>query len=392
MIRPLLAFGLCLLAPALQAQTEASWKEIGRLEVDRLQNILVKEAPAFTGDAQVYSHPRHAVRLFTVSYPSVIPEQGNRPTLASGLVAIPDSGAKRLPIVSYQHGTVMSKLGVPSSCERSPETLLMIAQFASQGYAVIGADYFGLGQSTEPDGYVVLGSHQQACFDMLQVGQRVLSSQGIEPAEVFLTGWSQGGVVTMSFLDKLEGLGVPVRAAGTASAQCDGLVMLTGFLQFPRPLDAPWVSAMFILTAFSYENYYRQPGLARSLFTEEQYDIARRIYEKQPYQEAEWPGDLKRLIRKEYFDPVYFRNSAYGKLVSEIRPYRWQIRTPVRMYYGDVDECLTIGLARLPSEYQHAMGNNLVQAISAGPDANHRKTFARAVPEWKRWFDECLKP
>jgi hypothetical protein len=57
------------------------------------------------------------------------------------------------------------------------------------------------------------------------------------------------------------------------------------------------------------------------------------------------------------------------------------------MHYGEIDECLTIDLARLPSMYQYALGSNQVEALSAGPDANHRGTFGRAVPEWKKWFD-----
>jgi hypothetical protein len=61
------------------------------------------------------------------------------------------------------------------------------------------------------------------------------------------------------------------------------------------------------------------------------------------------------------------------------------------MYYGDVDQCLTIGLARLPMEWQKAMGNDKVQAISVGADGTHRLAFGRAVPEWKTWFDTMLK-
>jgi hypothetical protein len=61
------------------------------------------------------------------------------------------------------------------------------------------------------------------------------------------------------------------------------------------------------------------------------------------------------------------------------------------MYYGDIDECLAIGLARLPYEYQKAMGNNNVEVFSAGPDATHRITYGRAVPEWKSWFDSLQK-
>jgi hypothetical protein len=60
------------------------------------------------------------------------------------------------------------------------------------------------------------------------------------------------------------------------------------------------------------------------------------------------------------------------------------------MYYGEIDESLTNGLAQLPAAYQKAMGNNKVEAISLGADANHRIAFARAVPQWKKWFDELL--
>lgn len=88
--------------------------------------------------------------------------------------------------------------------------------------------------------------------------------------QLFLTGWSQGGVVSMGFLETLEKNNIAVAAASTACAQCDGFVMLSGFLNHPRPIDAPWVSAMFILTAFSYEEYYGVPGLAEALFTEAQ--------------------------------------------------------------------------------------------------------------------------
>jgi hypothetical protein len=34
------------------------------------------------------------------------------------------------------------------------------------------------------------------------------------------------------------------------------------------------------------------------------------------------------------------------------------------------------------------MGNNKVEAFSLGADANHRIAFARAVPQWKKWFDQ----
>lgn len=391
---PALWVGLCLVwgGAGLRAQGNGVKVElVGRYDVPRLNRILTQETPAFTGLPVAYTPARHPVKLYRITYPSVIPERGNRPTVASGLIAIPETVDKALPMVSYQHGTVLSKRSVPSFPDESPETQLMIAQFAGQGYVVIGADYFGMGISTEKEGYVVMGSHQQACIDLYFASLGVLEKEGIRLQELFVTGWSQGGMVTMAFLEMLESAGIPVRAAATASAQCDALVMLNGFLSFPRKIDAPWVSTMFILSAFSLEEYHGIPGLARALFTPEQYEIARKIYLKQPFEEKDFPGDLRKLIRSEYFDPQYLAESAYGRLVGTIHPYRWVVRTPVRMYYGEVDECLSVGLARLPMVYQQSIGNSRVEAVSAGAEVNHRGTFGHAAAEWKSWFDLLRK-
>lgn len=367
------------------------YQYIGTYDVARLNNIQQVEVPEAIESKVSYTAPKNAVKLYRVEYASVIPEQNNRPTWASGLIAIPATGARSMPMVSYQHGTVFGKDWVPSFPEKSFETRLMIAQFAGQGYVVIGADYFGMGTSKEKDSYIVVNSQVQASFDMYQAAKIILNREGIALTDFFIGGWSQGAVITMAYLEKLESVGVKVKAAGTAAAQCDGYIMTNGFLQNPRKIDAPWVTTMFILTAFAFEEYYQVPGLARGLFTDEQYETARRVYLKDStLTYKDYPLDLHKLIRPEYFNPVYYKQSAYGKLISEMHPYRWVVQTPVHMYYGDTDECLAIGLARLPSEYQKALGSNKVQAFSAGPDATHRITYGRAVPEWKSWFDSLI--
>lgn len=378
--------------PFVNVSPTIRYQLIGTYDQARLSNILNKEVPDEIGSKVAYTDPRNAVKLYRVEYTSVIPEQGNRPTVASGLIAIPATGAKVMPLISYQHGTVFGKDMVPSFPENSFETRLMIAQFAAQGYVVIGADYFGLGSSKEKDSYIVVDCQVQASYDMYQAALAILAKEGISVSDFFLTGWSQGGVITMAYLEKLESYRVKVKAVGTAAAQCDGYIMTNGFLQHPRKIDAPWVTTMFILTAFAFEEYYQMPGLARGLFTEETYPIAKRVYEHDPTLPFEqYPLDLKKLIRPEYFDPVYYRQSAYGKLTLQMHPYRWMIQTPVKMCYGDIDECLTIGLARLPYEFQKATGNNNVEALSMGADANHRITYGRAAAVWKSWFDDLIK-
>ncbi len=376
-------------AAPVQVSSDVSYELIGGWDVEKLNQILTVDAPKFFGVNVAYTPARNGVKLYRVTYASVIPERGNKPTVATGLLAVPDTGAASFPILSHQHGTVYGKDEVPSFPDQSPETQLMLAQFAGQGYVVIAADYFGMGQSREPEGYVVKASHQQASYDLLVASRAVLAQLGVSTPKLFLGGWSQGGFATMAFLEKLEDSGVPVSAAATASAPVDAFALISGALDFPRKNDAPWLTTIVILSAFSFENYYGVPGLARSVINAAAYDAARKLYEKQPVDSAEIPTDLRKLVRADYFDPQFFAASAYGRLLAEkTTAYRWVVKSPVRNYYGEADEAIPTALGQLAMTYQHAMGagNMQVEAISTG-ETDHRGTFATAAPQWKVWFD-----
>ncbi|NPU14880.1 prolyl oligopeptidase family serine peptidase [Bradyrhizobium sp. 83002] len=398
MLRIIIALALCLAWPtagsaqdtaAVRVTSDVSYEYLARWDVERLNKILTVDTPKFAGITVSYTPARNAVRLYRVTYASVVPERGNKPISATGLLAVPEISDTNLPMVSYQHGTVYGKQEVPSFPEQSPETQLMIAQFAGQGYLVIGADYFGMGTSSEPEGYMVKGSHQQATYDMLRASRAVLNDMHLTATRLSIAGWSQGGFVTMAYLEKLESAGVPVAAAATASAPVDVFVALNGFLSFPRSNDASWVNSLFILSAFAFENYYAVPGLARSVISDSSYEVARKAYMREPFNVAEVPTDLHKLLKPEYFDAQYFAASAYGRLVAQTQAYRWIIKTPVRNYYGETDEAISTGLGRLAMTYQQAIGagNTKVEAVSTGP-TSHRGTFATAVPQWKAWFDK----
>lgn len=389
-----LAAALVGIMPASLAQTTGpvavasgvSYEFLARWDVDKLNRILTTDTPTFAGIPVSYTPARNAVRLYRVRYASVVPERGNRPTVATGLVAVPDTGEASFPMVSYQHGTVYGKQQVPSFADQSPETQLMLAQFAGQGYVLVAADYFGLGESSEPEGYMVKASHQQATYDMLMAARAVLADLKVATPKLFLAGWSQGGFVTLAMLEKLENAKIPVTAAVTASAPADIFVALNGFLDFPRKIDADWVPTLFILSAFSFENYYGVPGLARSLLTDDYYELSRKAYERLPFDASQVPTELRKIIRPEYFDAQFFANSAYGRLVAATQAYRWVVKTPVRTFYGETDEAIRTELGQLPMTYQKALGNDRVEAISTGA-TSHRGTFAKAVPLWKSSFD-----
>jgi len=60
---------------------------------------------------------------------------------------------------------------------------------------------------------------------MYEVTKLILPKIGITPTAFFLTGWSLGEVVTISFLEQLERSNTKVIGVVSAAAQCDGYVM-----------------------------------------------------------------------------------------------------------------------------------------------------------------------
>lgn len=181
---------------------------------------------------------------------------------------------------------------------------------------------------------------------------------------------------------------MPVVAAATASAPIDLAASMNGVLFFPRDIDAPWIGTTLILSAFAFENYYNIPGLAASVIKPEHYAATRAAYLREPFKASDIPTSLTDLVRAEYFDPAFFRNSPYGKLLAETQAYRRVIRVPMRNYYGESDEAIAVGIGRLAMTYQQSLGrgNDMVEAISTGP-TDHRGTYAVAAPQWKAWFD-----
>ena len=364
----------------------------------------------------------YPVDIYQITYSSFIPELRNKKTVASGMIAIPNVGGgnKRYPktpkLISYQHGTIWGKYQCPSysfvlnnyeTQDHQPqgwdfwdggyENRLMTAVFAGQGDVVIAADYFGMGVSKENEGYTVKRSHQQACLDLYRATSTFLAQKGIRESGLYLSGWSQGGLVTLQFLEKLEELGFPVMAASTASAPPDPFAAMNGFIYNPSSIQAPWVNTLLILTVFSYEKYYSQAGLAKDVINPLYYERCKQIYERRGKNSLDQtyanlfgskavPSDMMELIRSKYHDPLNFADSLYGKDLQQSQAYRCFSFTPLHMYYGLADEVVTVPVALLAINYSQALGNSNISAYSV-LGGNHRGTFLRAAADQKIWFD-----
>ena len=402
---------LCLFVLAIaNAQSEAKltpitsdvkYQLIGTYDLARLNQVFNKDLDDFLSSSTMSSAefkgkfvtPVYPVKLYKVEYRSVVPEFGNKPTITTGLVAIPETGLDSMPVLSYQHGTVFEKTNCPSNPDESMETRLMIAQYASHGYIVIGADYFGLADSDLPNAYLIPESSEQACLDMLFAARDLLAFKKIRQGHLFLHGWSQGGWTNLAFLRKLESLNIPVTAAGTASAPADAFGSVDRWINNYQPIDAVYLPGCLSNFIFAIEYYNQMPGLAASAIRPEYYESAKNFFNWK----ISWTDFRKQTVdtiynflRPEFMATGNIANTPFWQIMEKSQVYRWRCKTPLTMFYGKMDEVVPLYIATLPQEYHKLLGVKTTVAKSAGEKADHRATFTHSVINLKPWFDGFL--
>ena len=366
------------------------YTHLGDYSVERLNTILSTEVATFSSFKIQYPQAANGVSLYKIQYATVIPEQGNKPTLASGLVAVPKTAQKKLPVVSYQHGTVFTRTAVPSRPEESDETRIVTARLAGHGYVVIAADYIGKGDSTEPDSYMVREATVQACVDMLFAARAVLADLGIAEDGLFLSGWSQGSWSTQQFRHRLESLNVPVKAAATAATPTDLYLLLTRWINNPTALDATWLAGSVILFTHSYAHYYDMPGLPQTVIKPEYEAACRDFYENKigwEQLQPQIPGKIADLLQKDAVAKSTPGMDAFFSRLRENQAFMWRSVTPCRYYYGKVDEVMPPYVATLAVGYTEAVGGAKAEAVYAGDVADHRGAFLYGVKDQKEFFD-----
>lgn len=374
---------------------------VGTFDKAKLAQITDSELSHFLGGSPMpfsafkgqFSVPQHEVKLYRLTYQTSIPEK-NKSVSATGLVAIPVGAGSTLPMISYQHGTVFGKQVVPSYTDNSMETKLVVSQYGSQGYIVIGADYIGLGDSDEPNSYIVQKSTEEACLDMYKAAVAFLKDQKISVSKFFTIGWSQGAYNNLTFLRRLENEGISVAASMSASTPADLYAFVTGTLSNRRPIDAAYAGGCFTNLLFAYEHYYGMKDLAKSIIKPQYYADAKAFFEfRMSYEEflKKTTPVATEMIQPELVPALQNGMHPLAKILQNAEAYRWKSITPLRLYYGKVDEVIPVYLGTLAVNYQENLGKLNGSVHSAGELADHRATYVYGLLDSKKWFDSFLK-
>uniref|UniRef100_E6VQ60 Lysophospholipase n=1 Tax=Rhodopseudomonas palustris (strain DX-1) TaxID=652103 RepID=E6VQ60_RHOPX len=378
-----------------------------RVSAARLDAEVAKAFPLFNVPAilppfdAASAGARFDVDLHRIVTTTRVPETGAR-VQVSGLLAVPVGKTGELPLVSWQHGTILSFDQVPSNLIRlaapdyaltdaadSLETLFNVQRFAGQGYAVIAADYVGKGpfRDGRDEAYVVKGVSVQTCLDILQAGKAAMTSLGLTPSKLLLNGWSQGALNTQWLHQALRRRSTPIAATAAASpfndlneawsywAGAQSFALPAGTTSYPALPS--WISLCMIVALGSYERYYGLNGLLDSAIRPDFRELARKYWSdyKTDFDPAKpFPTGAELLVPGFFERATDDRNSAFLRHLAANRASYWRYDSPIRFHYGLADEALH------PAMVYRALsaGGHAATGIPTS-GASHRATFLASL-------------
>lgn len=151
-------------------------------------------------------------------------------TSASGGIMVP-SGTDAActgerPVLLYAHGTTTDKNKNMAS-PTDGEAALVAAMYAAQGYIVVAPNYAGYESSPLPyHPYLNMDQQAKDMVDALTAARKGFAAVGAKAnAKLFVSGYSQGGFVSMATQRALQLAGTPV----TAGAHLSGPYSLSAF-------------------------------------------------------------------------------------------------------------------------------------------------------------------
>jgi hypothetical protein len=415
---------------ALASDAQTSQADLGkpvRVSKERLNALATKFYSVFNEHniLEPISADKHSARydveLRRITTFTRVPETGER-VKVSGLLAVPAGSKGSLPVVSWQHGTILSFDQVPSNLIRleaesyelrdnvdSIETLFNIQRFAGNGFAVIAADYLGKGpyRNGRDEAYVVKGATVQCCLDILQAGVLELKKLGLGQSALFLNGWSQGAVNTQWLKQEMQRRSIKV-AATAAQSPFNNLPDTFHYWSSPKtyipstetsyPLPPAWIAPCMIVVLGSYRRYYGLNDLFKAAIRPQYLAFAEKYWS-----DYSLDGEIAKTIppAADFLTDGFFErftndaNSKFlGRLASNSTTF-WEYDSPIRFYYGLADEALNPSLVKMAL----ASGGHFMAGIPID-GASHRGTFLASLygdsavlkgkPTVLDWFNSLL--
>jgi hypothetical protein len=128
------------------------------------------------------------------------------PTTASALVVLPRDARRRLPVVAYEHGTLVRRSDAPSAGLDSLASAAAVLLAGAGGRAVVGPDYLGLGAGAGAPTYLDTRTEASASLDALRAARTFVARRGrtLAVGRLDVVGFSQGGHAALALDRAIE--------------------------------------------------------------------------------------------------------------------------------------------------------------------------------------------
>lgn len=331
----------------------------------------------------IYDVDVYKVIYNTVSYDSSA-------TTASGLMVVPTNLPCKVPLVSYQHGTIIKKDEAPSYFVGSEPLIATI--LASTGYVALEPDYIGLGDGPGKHIYQQAQSEATAVIDMIRAGREVCDSVGQKlNGQVFLTGYSQGGHATMAahkmIQEKLDNEMHVVASAPMSGAYSMSQVMVNVMLSdsvYPSPSYLGYIITSWNLAYQMYDT------LAKPLIAP--YDSLLPIWfdgnHGTGYVDGHMPSVPKLIFKPDTVtafqtDP----NHTFRLRLQDNDVDNWLPTSPVKMIYCAADKFVSDSNTMVAYSKMKALGCTQCDTLDVNPTLNHVECATFAILAAKTFID-----
>jgi acetyl esterase/lipase len=263
-------------------------------------------------------------------------------TEASALIALPQKLTTRpSPVLSFQHGTKFYNADAPTNAtptETTPEVIT-----ASLGYIVLSADYVGYGASQSIEHpYLLALPSAYAVIDMLLASKTWLDfHQYPHNQQLFLTGYSEGGYVTMATHKIMQqnniapfNIVASVLGAGPYDLSLSLKDLFRGVSKLPSLVSDPLTNLLV------------------SSLTPDDSDIV--------------------------FQTTFLERYFNGEKQDNV--HEWQANAPIRLYHGKDDQTVPYSSSVSTLGSMQAQGTNDIELVDCPSEpANHSNCV---IPYW----------
>lgn len=330
-------FALSLLsAISIQAQTLVSTHKI-----KSFTNTQIDSAYTAIGLPAAFMPNDYEVDMYYITYNTVMPDSVT-PTVASGLFAFPTAKSCASTILSYHHGTMMTKAEAPSRMG-GMEWIIGLAM-ATEGYIASLPDYIGLGYDmVNNHPYQHARSEATASIDMMRAVREFCTTLNVDlNGQIMLAGYSQGGHATMATHKMIQnyfssefniGASVPMSGPYSMSGVMKDVILQN--TPYPAPYYLPYV-------LLSFQDIY-QPYNSVSDFLLTPYNTSLPPmytgFNGAGSVNAIMPNIPKNIVKPMIIDSIANDpNHKFNKILRDNDVHNWVPIRPVHMLYCSSDK------------------------------------------------------